>query len=587
MQVPALIAHTDFYHYSAVILGDEAARLGKMIDGQVPVPPLLCITRETLLEIAQYNKLDALFTTQKNTQQSLQHIQAVFFRQQFPAHISQAIIAWHHRTIKHSYVKVFASHHQGENCFPVRQHVLGDTNTLESILEVWWESIVTGLKNTAGYTPLQLATSAICVQKESTIVASGVALSIDPLTGFKNTIHVDAVHGVYQNHLRNQADSFTVSLNDFSITSFQTGQQRELWLQAPDELHSTTLNLTQQNTPALSQKQLVTIAQLTNHIKKKFIHHVAVSFVDTGNSIEITNVEPFYFDHLQAQAATTTVAITLGNPEKFDELVLTSPQSIFFKSDYLFLSTGVHPMHLVRSKEKNRFIALMVDKLSQLRKKAPHFSYRPLSLDASVLRKLRHAELYELNQTNPFLGNKGALLLKTMPEVFELELEIIMLLQQHSSLPFTLVLPYSRSVGETKLAIQMIKAHGLLDIPNVSLQLPLSTPSQALDAASYQIPEISSYLLDLPSLQPLLYGYDPDSVELANQYPLSDEMFSFIAKIVAENLPPEAKTYVLLEKFSSSIIEKITNQGFTGVIVKPRVAHYAKQCIIDFEKRKK
>lgn len=589
MHVPALIFHDDFFEYSPTIIGDEAARLGKLADPYVPLAPVVCVTKETLLEIAQYNNVQRFLETYAKTTsvqtQAKTELKDRFFQQIFPESIKIALLEWHLTIIKDSFTKVFTSHTSGTTCHIQREHVLGDSNTLQSIFEVWWEALQPILETTTRpLSPLDLVPTAICIQKESIIESSGVAYSIHPHTGSKNIVLIEAVYGVYQNHISAVAANVEVDLGQSKIETVQDNEQTEMLIQTSDALQTRPLKPT--TSLVISEKTAHDIATLTQKIKKKFIDQVAVYWILTSSGLEIINVEPFYFDHKRLQKNThTKLVVTAGNPHKLHEYKTMHCDGVFFKSDYFFMSQGVHPQHLLKSTTKRASLEKEFLSLLQTLQKTRHsIWYQPLHLDSKNLKSLAYSEIYEPLEENPLLGFNGALKALHMPEVFIFELSVLEKFCANSQQNVHFCLPTPRSAREYTHILETVHSH--LKTKHASLFLPLCIPSQVFDFENYIRPELKGYILDIDLLRALLHGYDPENQEVAGHYSQSNTLFeTIIPQIVQKAQECNQETYVSMTTFSTEILEFALQAHATGVIIKPKNSVYAKEYILEFERR--
>ncbi len=94
--------------------------------------------------------------------------------------------------------------------------------------------------------------------------------------------------------------------------------------------------------------------------------------------------------------------------------------------------------------------------------------------------------------------------------------------------------------------------------------------------------------MDLESLHALFYGYDPDNLEVAGHYKHNSDIFeTLIPQVVTTILENEKQVYLQMNTFSRSILELALQAHASGVIIKPKNAVFAKECILDFERKTK
>lgn len=152
------------------------------------------------------------------------------------------------------------------------------------------------------------------------------------------------------------------------------------------------------------------------------------------------------------------------------------------------------------------------------------------------------------------------------------------------------MLPFFRTPGELRTAIDKISDLGLLHQPNFKIWLQLNTPENILNLSAYPLEHVSAVSLNVRSLHGLILGVDPDNGELMMRYPLPSKILTQLIKQAKETLKTTkqltahpTKLMIHMQRFEAQLATAAINLGVNGLIVKPQVARIAKDCIIDTE----
>ena len=134
------------------------------------------------------------------------------------------------------------------------------------------------------------------------------------------------------------------------------------------------------------------------------------------------------------------------------------------RAEFMIADIGTHPKKMIADGKQKIF----VDKLaSNLLKFAKSFHPRPIIYRATDFktneyRHLKGGEKYEIEESNPMLGYRGAFRYITDPAVFELELEAIKLVRnKHKLTNLHLMIPFVRTPAEMLEVKKIVSANGL------------------------------------------------------------------------------------------------------------------------------
>lgn len=300
----------------------------------------------------------------------------------------------------------------------------------------------------------------------------------------------------------------------------------------------------------------------------------------------------------------TKVYISAGNPAKAQEYVTPLVDGVgVLRSEYVMARLGTHPLHLIRSSKKKQLqqeLKTAIQTFQDAKLNLPVI-YRSQNFTSQELSQLNHAESYEEDSPNPYLGFRGGLQLLRRFELLDLEARVITQVLNENPSPLGLMLPFVRTASEARLIIKQLKQkYQLFQKPHFSLYLQLNTPANVWQLDSYFALNETNYLagvsLDARSLHALSHGIDPHNPELFSLYPynldLMRQALEQILKVTRAATSPihhqaQHPTVILqLEDHHLSLVELATELGVNAVTVKPSFVKRVKTRIQELEAEK-
>ncbi|MGO8946537.1 MAG: phosphoenolpyruvate synthase [Ktedonobacterales bacterium] len=220
----------------------------------------------------------------------------------------------------------------------------------------------------------------------------------------------------------------------------------------------------------------------------------------------------------------TKLMVNLGEPEKAAQVAAMPVDGVgLLRAEFMLLSAfkGVHPERLIQEGRSEEFVAEMAE---QLQRFAQAFYPRPVlyrSTDfrTNEFRGLVGGEQYEPEEANPMIGFRGAYRYVRDPSLFNLELQVIKRVREHTP-NLNLMIPFVRTGSEMTACLRLIDAVGLREDPDFELWIMAEVPSVVYWLEEYARLGVHGVSIGSNDLTQLVLGVDRDSAVMA---PLFDE----------------------------------------------------------------
>lgn len=606
------ITQENFADHPESEVGSLAKKRAKLLNYGFNLHKSLVIPVRTLKLIAQANnlsdKLNIIFhqhSSQINVDQTEifklnQKITELITNQTVPKNLAEAFIDIYHNYFNSSHLKVHIN-----NKVNYHSHeVVGETSALVEVLKAWSKMLTTPIYGEIKATSIsqlkekvlgKLFLEPIYISQELITDSSGVTYTYDTRDGNKNRMTIYAQLGKYHEQLSQKHDTYVVDIRTLVPVKRQINDHA-----------------------ILSDFLLAQLVEKIIKIKRAFISQLKIKWsfhkgqfylLDACEcETEIHNLSSV-LDHNSPSTSMSgqhnhscniKVYEAIKNLTKVDINQNNATHQYIGLSDLLLSSAGVHPLHLIKSSEKNFF----VENASKiLLKKINHNTtkllYRFADLRSDEILKLEYANSYEIPELNPHLGFRGSLRLVSQPDIIKLELEIVKNLiklckEQHHIVPkIQLVIPFYRSIGEI-LQIQKIISS---EEQQAEVWAELSNFANILTLNHGKHNFIKGYILNLKALLTEAYGLDPNNKDLTRRYHKDDTIEWEMVKLAHAQLLQGLGTtsiheypnfYLKTDGFNKELIDKIKELNaknhslqISGLIVNPEVTTLLKTCNIE------
>ncbi len=336
----------------------------------------------------------------------------------------------------------------------------------------------------------------------------------------------------------------------------------------------------------------IPVIAFADHALKRIKNHQTV-IVDAGAG-------KIYERHQQQrhsleQTALTKLYLAVNQPEEINpELNKISSGIGLIRSEHFFIPTGYHPIKLIKTQRKklkqkiSHQIINFYHRYLNLKNKPPLLVYRSLNLTTNQLLKLSKGPNFETEETNPYLGFRGASRFLNQPEIFNFELELIAHINKKIDKPIILLLPFVRTAFEWQHLLLHIKKEIKQQVLRPQVWLQLSTPENIFNFEQYLDSDLAGISINLKSIHALMHGIDPDFPDIFNQYQLDNQLIAAQLKKVKQILDNQSRqiqAVINLHQFNQDIVEQTASLKFDGITVRPKIAKQVKQQLIE-KKRK-
>lgn len=298
------------------LVGGKGANLGEMTQAGIPVPPGFIVSSRAYFHFLEENHLtekikEFLKETDKNRPESYtavsEKIKRIFNRALIPKEIANEVIKAYAQLggVFHNPLVAVRSSATAEDLpdasFAGQQrtflNVKGEANLMEAVRECWaslFEPRAIFYRDEKGFDHFKVGL-AIPVQKMIQSVASGVMFTVDPVSGDKNRIVVDAIYGLGEMIVQGEVtpDHFVIDKNTLTllnkIVSRQTiqmilrnGETKKYYV--PDRLREKQ---------KISDEEAIKLAKIGLKLHKHYFFAQDVEFaIDKKRRIYIVQTRP-------------------------------------------------------------------------------------------------------------------------------------------------------------------------------------------------------------------------------------------------------------------------------------------------------
>lgn len=287
MQIPTWLSLSQLSGYPVGQIGEWGKLLARLHQNSVPVAPMLVVPTHTLQLIAEANRLSDKLTqvVLKNKQDPnilRQRVIEVFTNLDIPKDISRDLVKGYHSVINNQLAKIDTSSTIEIGKGLTIDLILGDANTLESLLELW---AISYLKTK------QLTASAFIIQQQLQPSFSGFVLTKDTHGGSAKQMPIWVTKGATPKQTKNHPfDRYLVDVRTWNITFRQEVGQSFQLVRSPDSLYKAPV--AKSESAAISEDVLGKIAQVAHQVKLLYLPHSCITWEISQNQLRLVAVSP-------------------------------------------------------------------------------------------------------------------------------------------------------------------------------------------------------------------------------------------------------------------------------------------------------
>jgi phosphoenolpyruvate synthase/pyruvate phosphate dikinase len=258
-------------------VGEWGSTLAKLQQIGVPLSPTLVIPVRTLQDIADHNHLIEKLEKKLGTATLFSHLK-------IPTEVASELLTAYHEIIGIGLAEVRLSPVQAFSGSDelVLSCIDGDTNTFESLFQIWAEAYaLTG----------NLIPGAIVIRRHSQPSSSGIALTKDTETETKTQVALFSTWGATTTRPNlAQYDHFKVDVRTWNTLFSQIAEKSYLYVCQPERLGEVAVAAKLQHMASLSESQIIDLAKLVHQIKLHNLHHCQLAWEVVSGQFVITNL---------------------------------------------------------------------------------------------------------------------------------------------------------------------------------------------------------------------------------------------------------------------------------------------------------
>lgn len=302
------------YKDDADVAGTKAAGLGEMIRAGFPVPNGFCLTTSAYETFIVHNRLEKKISevlselnvsNPTSLQSASSEINALFSRGLLPETLASEIIKSYHTlsgiqdtevAVRSSAVVGRLSQSQFAGQYATLLNVSSEANLIESVKKVWAslyspQAILfrkqQGLKDFG-------STMAVVIQKMVKADASGVMFTLDPLTGDKSILVIEAVWGLGEAISQGSVtpDRYVLSKNPLLLASATVTPQAQMLEMKAGMTRLVPVSKKMQTRAKLSHGAILKLADIGLKLQSHFFFPQDVEWAIEGNTIFLLQTRP-------------------------------------------------------------------------------------------------------------------------------------------------------------------------------------------------------------------------------------------------------------------------------------------------------
>jgi len=315
--LPALVLPFSKIHKEDIpLVGGKGANLGEMYNFGIPVPNGFVITAQAYEKVIEHNALQPVIreiikqteiTNQKELERSAIKIQRLIQTADIPAELTKEIFESYSSLKpgdKNPLVAVRSSataEDLPDASFAGQQEsfldIKGESNLIQAVRSAWgslWGARAIFYRATKGYNHFKVLL-AIPVQLMVQSDVSGVLFSVNPVTGNKNQVVVEAVWGLGDFMVQGvvNPDHYIVNKSDLSIHSRQNVPQTVMEIHDyPSGVKKVKVPEKMVNAPKLTDEEVIELAKLSMKIHQHYYFPQDSEFAVENGKVYLVQTRP-------------------------------------------------------------------------------------------------------------------------------------------------------------------------------------------------------------------------------------------------------------------------------------------------------
>lgn len=284
----------------------------------------------------------------------------------------------------------------------------------------------------------------------------------------------------------------------------------------------------------------------------------------------------------------TKIMVNITEPDMAEEIAQKQVDGVgLLRAEYMISHLGEHPQHLLYKDKGEALVSTLYDGLMTV---AKAFNPRPVLYRASdftsrEFSRLLGGEQFELTETNPLLGYRGAHRFISDSSAFKLELAAIRKARAYYK-NIWLMVPFVRTPEELVQVKQLLAEEGLYRSSSFKLYLMVEVPSTVFLLDQFLGVGVDGVSLGTNDLTQLIMGVDRDNPRVA---PLFDERNEAVMMAMERVVRGAAKHGIdssvcgQAPAMYPEIASKLVSWGVSSISVSPESAEATRRLVAEAE----
>ncbi|HVZ67621.1 MAG TPA: phosphoenolpyruvate synthase [Patescibacteria group bacterium] len=293
-------------------VGGKGANLGEMISAGLPVPPGFVITANAYQTFLKENSLDKKiasliesinFQSTDSLVQVSGNIRKLIVKSEIPPQITKEVFKFYSKIDSSSYVAIRSSatsEDSKEDSFAGQNetylNIKGEANLCEKIRLAWASlfeprSIFYRHERKLSHAATSIA---LVVEKMIESESSGVIFTVDPLTGNKNRIIIEAIFGLGEYIVQGRVtpDHYEVDKSTFNIVKNDISEQKVMLKKDHEKNKEVSVPLLKRKHQKIRDFEIIALAKIADKIEKHYYFPQDIEWAKEDGKLFIVQTRP-------------------------------------------------------------------------------------------------------------------------------------------------------------------------------------------------------------------------------------------------------------------------------------------------------
>lgn len=288
----------------------------------------------------------------------------------------------------------------------------------------------------------------------------------------------------------------------------------------------------------------------------------------------------------------TKLYVNLAEPELAEKVSMMNVDGIgLLRAEFMIAQIGTHPKKFIKDKKEQVFIDKLAENISSFCKAfyPRPVLYRATDFKTNEYSHLRGGKEYEVTESNPMLGYRGAFRYVRDKSVFLLELEALKKVREKMGFNnLNLMIPFVRTVKELVDVKKIISDAGLRRSHTFKLFMMAEIPANVILIEDFINTGIDGVSIGSNDLTMLVLGIDRDNSEVAPEFDERNEAVLWSLERVIKACNKHNIPVSICGQAPSvypSLVEKLVEFGVTSISVSPDAVSNTKRIIYAAERK--